>query len=150
VSRACLDLSRKLDTDHPTHIIGLARGGLVPATIIANMLGIRKVYSIGIASYQMSEGGIEFGGDINVYQQLPVNCSDISNGDNVLIVDDISDKGNTFNRAESMIQDTFNCKVRTLALYTKPCTAHVPTYFYKQVPQDCWVVFPWEKQVAQS
>ena len=50
-----------------TAIVGIARGGLIPATIIAHKLGITKVYSLGVTYY---DGDVKREFPI-VYQHLP-------------------------------------------------------------------------------
>jgi hypoxanthine phosphoribosyltransferase len=48
----CGRIVKKLKDKYPNildhKIIGLSRGGLIPAVIISNMLNIRKVYSLGL------------------------------------------------------------------------------------------------------
>lgn len=146
LTHACDVLSEQLAKQNITKIVGLARGGLVPATLLANSLCVREVFSIGLASYELTAEGIEQSGELNVYQQLRFDGKTrIAPGDIVLIVDDISDQGHTLNRARDMVRSMDVCDVQTLAIYTKPETKHVPDYFYKTIAQDCWVVFPWEK-----
>ena len=36
-------------------IVGISRGGLVPAVIISNLLGTRKVFSLGLKTYKEQE-----------------------------------------------------------------------------------------------
>jgi xanthine phosphoribosyltransferase len=145
IERACKDMSYQMDELGITHVIGLSRGGLVPATIIANNLGVRKLYSIGIASYEMGYDGVEsVAGDLSIYQQIPVNASELDKDAVVAVVDDISDKGNTLNYITQNILSNYNCKYVTSCVFVKPGTAHIPDIKYKFVPEDQWVIFPWE------
>lgn len=142
VDRACDGLSKRYDEiTLPKTIIALARGGLVPATILANKLGVRHVYSLGISSYD--EGVFAKPGELNVYQRLPINRR-MPDDEIVLIVDDISDKGHTFNFAKQYIQENVCMNTITMSLVSKPGTAHEPDYVYDHVPAEQWVVFPWE------
>lgn len=67
-------------------------------------------------------------------------------GDHVLIVDDISDKGATFNHVTHTYMSKLACEYTTLSLFIKPETAHIPDIYHESISQDRWVVFPWEKK----
>lgn len=145
VDRACNNLACKYDHFLPRRIIALARGGLVPATIIANKLGVRHIHSLGLASYEMSSDGIERPGEFNLYQALPTNAPRMNPDDVVLIVDDISDKGTTFKYAKEYIKQIVGGTVVTMSLTIKPETQFKPDYYDEVVDQEQWLVFPWEK-----
>ena len=122
-------------------IVAVARGGLAPASIIANRLNIKNVYSIGLSSYVMQSDGTQTQQDMDVYQTIDkLKC------DKILIVDDISDKGTTFDYVKEHVNKICTARVITSAIVYKPGTSHVPDVVYDQVPDDRWVVFPWEKE----
>ena len=148
ISRACEHVVKNYDGPEITQIVALSRGGLVPGTIIANMLGVRKLYSIGLASYELDKQGLPTVNQHDVYQCLPHDCVDMKSGEHVLIVDDISDKGTTFEHVIHEHMSRYKCKVTTMALYVKPKTRYIPDLYYKMVDQEQWVVFPWEKQLV--
>lgn len=129
-----------------TSVIGLSRGGLIPATIIANYLNIRHVYSIGLASYEMDKQGNVCISRHDVYQRIPSNSRCLKRGERVLIVDDISDKGTTFQHVMNTYMTKAECDVTTLSLFIKPETTYIPDMYHKCVPQDEWIIFPWEKK----
>ena len=142
ITEACQDIASQIDDQHtPSCIVGLARGGLIPATLLANMLNIREVYSMGLASYDDANKP----GEISFYQRMSLNDVNIDRDATVLLVDDISDRGHTFEAAKQTLIDMVGCDIRTAALYTKPLTNHIPTYFHKQLSENRWAVFPWEK-----
>lgn len=145
VSRACDSLSIKYDHQHPKLIVALARGGLVPGTIMANKLGVRHVHSLGISSYEEIPAGGK-PGEFDLYQRLPCNNKRLDRDDVVLVVDDISDRGDTFVFAEEYIRENIGGTIVTMSLLVKPETKFLPTYYHEQVPQDQWIVFPWEKK----
>lgn len=144
VDRACDHICDMLRTNTPDHVVALARGGLAPASMIANRLGIRHVYSMGIASYKPGENH-ETRDTFDVYQSITINNPRFNASDRVLVVDDISDRGDTFNHVCQMLMKQHAVQIRTAALVIKPETAHTPDYFHITVPQDCWVTFPWER-----
>jgi len=56
--------------------------------------------------------------------------------DKVLIADDLVDTGVTMEKFKE-----YNIAV----LYYKPRSIVRPTYYVKEIPNDLWVCFPWEK-----
>ena len=144
IERACKQTIDQYDGKHITRVIGLSRGGLIPATIVANHIGARYVYSVGLASYELTDNGMEFTGDHDVYQRIPVNCPGFSKRDHVLIVDDISDKGATFDYVIRTQMPSLPCSYTTMSIFIKPGTSHVPDLYHKQIDRELWVVFPWE------
>lgn len=145
VTKACDSILTKYNQPLPTRVVALARGGLIPATILANKLGVRHVYSLGISSYEQQHDGTEIAKEFEIYQRIPTNIGHVDRDDRVLIVDDISDKGTTFEFAEQYIHDKMGGKIVTAALVIKPGTKYTPTYYHDVVDDDKWVIFPWEK-----
>lgn len=72
-----------------------------------------------------------------------------TNNMNLLIVDDISDTGQTLNmitnKLLAMADMTPTLNWKTCCLYFKESTKFVPEIFSEQIYDDVWVVFPWEK-----
>ncbi|NWF65870.1 MAG: phosphoribosyltransferase, partial [Campylobacterales bacterium] len=65
----------------------------------------------------------------------------------VLIVDDISDSGNTLIEISNILNQSYkNVKFQTLTLFSKPTTKYKPTYFAKQT--DEWIEFFWSKDLS--
>lgn len=135
-------------TEQITSVIGLSRGGLVPATIVANHLNIRNVYSIGLASYELDPNNNIHIHKHDVYQQIPLDSPCMLKGETVLIVDDISDRGVTFQHVMQTYMAKADCNVITMSLFIKPETIYIPDYYHKSVSQDEWITFPWEKKVV--
>ena len=111
-------------------IVAISRGGFIPAGIIAYELDIRNSAVINISTYVGSK-------------HLKIN--EVSNPQSVgkvdektLIIDDISDSGQTF----EIMRRTFpNGKFVTV--YAKEKGVSQADIFEKQVPEK-WVVFPWD------
>jgi len=129
--------------DGPDVIIGLSRGGWVPAVIAAQHFSVRELYSIGLYSYP--DLGIEASDTMTQYQNLPINLKNINNR-TVLIVDDISDKGKTFEHVVRQLKSIYKCNVKTMSVFIKEHTCYVPDYYYRIEPEEKWIVFPWERQ----
>jgi hypoxanthine phosphoribosyltransferase len=140
LNRACNNIAKSIQFNIDC-IVGVSRGGLVPATILAHRLNVREVHSIGIRSYNLDHIGTE----AKIYQNCFQNCENIYSGKNILIVDDISDRGNTFLKviAESRkCQSTIN--ILTASIYVRETTDYTPHFFYKKIKNE-WVIFPYEK-----
>lgn len=135
MSNICGKIVEKLKNAYPNildySIIGLSRGGLVPSIIMSNMLNIRRVYSIGIMSYDGEEKK-----ELQIYQ-IPA----LENIHKILLIDDISDSGDSFNQIRDMLPGK---EVRTASLFVKDKTNHIPDAYGKRVAKDTWIVFPWE------
>jgi xanthine phosphoribosyltransferase len=112
-------------------IMGLSRGGLVPSVIISNMLNIRKVYSVGLKTYTEQEKTTA-----ELYQ-----VPDLSSMNKILLVDDISDTGESFLQTKEML---VNKEVVTASLFLKNKTKFIPDIVARKANNDSWVVFPWE------
>jgi len=112
-------------------IVGISRGGLVPAVIIGNLLGIRKVYSLGLKTYKDQE---KEGAEI---YQVP----DLANNNKILLIDDISDTGESFEIVKKLYSHK---ELITVSIYMKEKTRFIPDVVGENVDNDVWVVFPWE------
>jgi len=112
-------------------IVGISRGGLVPAVIIGNLLGIRKVYSLGLKTYKDQE---KEGAEI---YQVP----DLANNNKILLIDDISDTGESFEIVKKLYSHK---ELITVSVYMKEKTNFVPDIVGENIDNNIWVVFPWE------
>ena len=131
----CRGIVAKLKDAYPNvsdcSIIALSRGGLVPGVIIGNMLNIRKVHALGMRSYAEQEKT-----QTEIYQ-----VPDIASMRRILLIDDISDTGESFAQTQDML---VHKEVITVSLFLKDKTKFVPHVFGKKVKNEQWVVFPWE------
>ncbi len=115
-------------------VIGLVRGGVPLALVVSDRLGAEldlmrvKSYS-GIAD--RAEPKLVF--DIH---------SDIE-GKHVLVVDDLSDKGDTFDFVVKHLKSVYRPgKISTAAVFVKPWSQHVPEIYLEKTEK--WIVYPWE------
>lgn len=74
---------------------------------------------------------------IEMLHSWPIKSVVTSFPHEVLVVDDISDTGKTL----VSFQDR-GCQIATL--FMKPQTIVIPNFYVKTVPNDTWVIFPWE------
>lgn len=111
-----------------TAIVAVARGGLVPAAIVARELGVRLVDTVCIASYDDRTQG-----EAQLLKTLD------SRGQGVLVVDDLVDTGVTARIVREMLPEAHIATV-----YAKPEGRPNVDTFVTLVSQDTWIVFPWD------
>jgi len=122
-----------------TNIIAVSRGGLIPARLIADLLNIRRIYTIGIAMYDQKHQHQAL-----VYQTLPIVFQS-ENGPS-LIIDDIADTGESLKIAIKEIEQFKPVNdYKICSLYYKPKSQILPHFYSTVVENDTWIQFPWEE-----
>ena len=113
-------------------VMGLVRGGLVPATIISHIMDVPMI----TATYSSHNGA----GQRKHNNHLP-NIPNILG--NLLIVDDICDSGYTLSEVSLFYQKDY--PVKTAAIYNKRNLNYTPDYFMYSIGEDSpYITFPWE------
>lgn len=116
-------------------IIAIARGGLVPATIVARELGIRVIESVAIKSYDHQSQG-----KIQILKPISADIIEADkSGKRLLIVDDLVDTGATARAVREMLPNA-----HFAAVYAKPQARELVDSFITEVSQDTWIYFPWD------
>lgn len=121
---------KKLKIDR---IVAISRGGLVPARILSDFLGL-PISHIGISSYKNLKQLKE--------PEIIETTSFNFNNENILIVDEVSDTGKTFKRALKYFKNKPTGKIYTVCPYIKPKTSFIPDFYLKTI--DAWIVFPYD------
>ena len=118
----------------PDVIVGISRGGLLPARILSDLLDNPHLANIKVDFY------------VDVYQtkEAPVITQPVSisvKDKRVLVVDDITDSGQSFRLVcETLVQEA--AEVKSVTLYHKPWSCFTPDIFARET--EAWVIFPWE------
>ena len=112
------------------YLVGIAKGGIFLAGMMAQLLKQSQVY---LLSYQG-------GGEGEKISRLKAVHPDLKNK-KILLVDDISDKGNTLSLAKADLEQLGN-QVKIATLHYKSGTKLIPDYFASQ--EEAWIVYPWE------
>ena len=171
IERMCVSIVNQMYSDgwKPDYIVGITRGGNIPATIISNMTGIRcEALKVSLrdddreseSNCWMAEDAF---GYIQEYDREGIfekSTSDPAKKKNILIVDDINDTGATFNWiindwTSGCLPDhpnwdtVWNQNVRFATLtdnlaseFTEHCayTCHE----VNKAEEDVWLIYPWE------
>ena len=165
VERACLNIALQMYNDNwkPDYIVGITRGGNVPATILSNMLGIRcEALKVSLRDDDSeSETNCWMSEDAFGYY----NEGDFKGASNpelrkkILIVDDINDTGSTFNWIKEDWQSSClpndeswnnvwgeNVRFATITenLSSEFDGVKYSVHEVNKAEEDVWLVYPWE------
>ncbi|AEC51548.1 purine phosphoribosyltransferase related protein [Pyrococcus sp. NA2] len=136
VDRAIFALAEKLREYKPDVIVGVARGGLIPAVRLSHILNDIPLKVIDVKFYK----GIDERAEKPVIT-IPIH-GDLK-GKKVVIVDDVSDTGKTLEVVIEEVKKLGAKEIKVACLAMKPWTSVVPDYYVFRT--DKWIVFPWEE-----
>lgn len=107
------------------YIIGISRGGLVPAVMLSHYL-------------QKPMVSLEYSTRDNMVMNNGIKW--LSQVDNAVVVDDIADSGATLNKVKEI-----NNELITAVLIHKTHTSeHQPDFWVERTDEDHWIDFCWE------
>ena len=171
VERMCINIVLDMYKDgwRPDYIVGITRGGNVPATILSNMLDVR----CEALKVSLRDNGSDMGPETNCWmsedafgyvneeeRETLKSRWDLNKRKNILIVDDINDTGATFNWIKNDWQSTcmpnetsawesvWSHNVR-FAVLTENLASTFDGVEYcsheiNKAEEDVWLVYPWE------
>lgn len=116
-------------------IIGISRGGLVPAVMLSHLKSVEFFGTVGVKSYKDKTKGKEI-----LYQT--VEMDKLNKLNTVYLVDDICDSGKTFKFLKDNVFKINNLK--TISLIYKKNDVFKPDYYGYEVDSKYWVDFPFE------
>jgi len=120
----------------PDLIIAITRGGYPVARVMADYFNLMDLVGLKIEHYR----GPEKMPLANVRYPL---VSEISNR-HVLLVDDVSDSGDTFAVALRYLREQGEpATLRTAVLHHKLTSEQVPDFFAQRVRKWRWITYPW-------
>ena len=133
-------IARLLEADawKPDFLIGIGRGGLVPAAYLSHRTGLP------LLTVDHSTGDPGFGDEL-----LEKLAAKIRSGARMLIVDDINDSGGTINYLRSAIEAKLDepGRLRVAVLVHNIRSSARAEYHGSEIDRDQdkrWYVFPWE------
>jgi hypoxanthine phosphoribosyltransferase len=144
------EILRQITTSdwRPDYVVGLTRGGLMPANLISQYLGCR----METLKVSLRDGAEQ---ESNLWM-----AEDAYEGTNILIVDDINDSGATLNwirkdwpsscfPKDKRWKKVWGRNVRVACLIDNESSGSKIDVTYSAVninkaAEDSWIVFPWE------
>jgi hypoxanthine phosphoribosyltransferase len=132
----------------PDYVVGLTRGGLVPANLISQYL------EVPMECLKVSLRNDESEPEHNIWM-----AEDAYHGKNILIVDDINDSGATLSWIKKDWEDFYSSKpepwktiwnntVRFAVLVNNEASEYKRIDYssidINKAEEDSWIVFPWE------
>jgi hypoxanthine phosphoribosyltransferase len=119
----------------PDIIVGISRGGWLPARVLSDLLENPYITSVTAEFYV---GIYETDHEPRLTQPIPVSVFDKK----ILLVDDVSDTGKSAVLIRDYLQREGVKETRILTLYYKPWSKVTPDFYSKETSD--WIVFPWE------
>ena len=119
----------------PDLMIAISRGGFDPARIVSDQLNIRKLASLQIIYYT----------GLNTRKEEPEVLFPLNaqiEGLKVLVVDDVSDSGNSLIVVKKYVEEKGASEVKLATLHHKPWSKFMPDFYAEEV--DKWIIYPWE------
>jgi hypoxanthine phosphoribosyltransferase len=139
---SCSDMARSLalliknSGYKPDLVIAIGRGGYVPARVVCDfllhdMLTSFKIEHCGMAAQEKPQVIVRFPLAVDIRNQA------------VLIVDDLTDTGQTMNAAVLYIRSLGPREIRTAVLQHKVTSSFCPDYFSLEEREWRWIIYPW-------
>jgi len=126
----------KLNGREFSHVIGISRGGLLPAKIISYILDAQFL-SYGVSSYEEKVQS----DNMNVSQEI--NFDKFPKDSRILIVDDKCDTGKTIDHIKGVIGDRFSY-VRYATVFAEKRATKKVDHYGVLLSDHTWIDFPWE------
>jgi hypoxanthine phosphoribosyltransferase len=121
----------------PDVIVGVSRGGWIPARIMSDLLEAPKLANV-TAEFYVGVAETKHEPSITQPVSLPVKDK------NVLVVDDVADTGESLKLVNSYLKNRGASEIKIATIYYKPWSVIVPHYYEKETRY--WIVFPWEQK----
>ena len=125
----CNDISDRLIAYNPTLIVGIARGGLIPAVHLSHALNLPMQTLL----WQTRDGSTQ--------ERNPAVDKAIAEGEVVVFVDDINDSGRTFTE----IKEHYNAGI-TACIIEKMHSEFQCDVTGGRTDSERWIEFPWESE----
>jgi len=122
----------------PEVIVALARGGWIPGRLMCDLLLVKDLYSLKTEHWGITATR---DGKARVVHDVPVSLK----GKRILIMDDITDTGQSLNLAFEYVKRHVPAEIKTAAMLHITHSKFVPDYYSEEVPAEdwTWFIFPW-------
>ncbi|MEM1733788.1 MAG: phosphoribosyltransferase [Pyrobaculum sp.] len=134
-------LAKKVQTSgfSPDVVIAISRGGLVPARVLSDVLGVDDVVTVGVKYWGLAQRRAE----------RPVLYHGIEPGvvqdKRVLVVDEVADTGHTLSVAKNLLEITGAAEIKTAVIHLKTTSMFLPDYYVEKIEEWVWISYPWSR-----
>jgi len=119
----------------PDIVLGISRGGLLPAAALAYALDCKNLFTISVEFYT----GVDSRLDVPVMLPPFLDARDLDEA-RVLVVDDVADTGRTLELVHEFCSGHV-AEARTAVLYEKSQSIISPDFAWRR--SERWIDFPW-------
>jgi xanthine phosphoribosyltransferase len=126
---------QNLKIPKPDAIVAIIRGGMTLAHHLGEIFNIKDVYTINASSYDKTK-------KLSIPKVW--NIPNLKDFKNILVVDDISDSGDTFIEVIKNLKNKYPDKnFKSISIFYKPTSKFKPDYYFHETKE--WIEFFWEK-----
>ena len=113
----------------PDIIVGIARGGVIPATLLSKILKVKNMFTLTL--------------DREGERKISAFLTQDIQGKKILLVEDMIETGRGLSAGKKFLEEKGEI-IKTACLYTMPLSEMTPDYSLNEVPEV--VPFPWNKE----
>lgn len=110
----------------------------MPGRLICDFLLLNDLTSMKIEHYTRAA---DMQPETKIRYPIPVDIS----GRKVLIVDDVTDTGDTLSLAVDYVRSLKPADIRTAVLQHKTCSPFVPDFYAQKIIKWRWIIYPWAR-----
>jgi len=140
VEQISYNLAEKVRTSNfrPDVIVAVARGGVVGARLVSDILGISDFTCLRIAHW--GETAVR-GKDARLERGIGGSIT----GKRVLLIDDVTDTGKSLTVAKAYLETLAPAEIKTAALQYIKGSSFIPDYYGKEEDEWAWFAYPWNR-----
>jgi len=139
IEKWCDNIREKVSLSfRPDTIVGISRGGLVPGRILADMMWIKDLQTVKTEHWGLTA---TLDGKAAI-KNRPILFLEKKK---VLLVDDITDTGESMSLAKEYLSEFSPLEVKTAAMLHINRSKFVPDFFAEEIDNSNWIwfIFPW-------
>ncbi len=120
----------------PDIIVAIGRGGWVPGRLLSDLLDVMNLTEFKIEHYRAAERSRR--AEVRYPLNAPID------GLHLLLVDDVSDSGDTFDTALAHLASRGRpASLHTVVLHHKQTASMVPDFYGRKLLKWRWLIYPW-------
>ncbi|WP_148682342.1 phosphoribosyltransferase [Pyrobaculum neutrophilum] len=123
----------------PEVIVAISRGGLVPARVISDVLGVDDIVTVGVKYWGLAQRRAE---RPLLYHGIEPG---VVRGRRTLVVDEVADTGHTLAVVKSLLDLIGAAEVKTAVVHLKTTSRFVPDYYAERIEEWVWISYPWSR-----